>query len=229
MPGVFRPYTLADVLGVDSRPGGPAGRRHHRLRGRLLRRGRRDRGLADTATATAQATPAWDGGEWGAVHVGLSSRRRHRSRRRPARRSSVDAALTARVREHAAPGRNVICTNGLTAFAAALVWAGIQDQAANLGVTTPTYLTPLYGAVGSGSGTPAEVRHGAVQRAGRETVGAGASSPATSSIAARGDVAVLLPAARELVDGDGGRAVRQRDRRGRVGHDGRPLGVLAHR
>src|SRR3954452_18712391 len=51
-------------------------------------------------------------------------------------------------------GDNVVCTGGFTVLAAALVWSGIQDQAANLGVTTPTYLTPLYGAVGNGNGTP---------------------------------------------------------------------------
>lgn len=81
-------------------------------------------------------------------------------------------------------GPNVTCTNGLTAFAAALVWSGIQDQAANLGVTSPTYLTPLYGAVGSGTGTAAASDTALFSELGRETVGAGASSPATSLIPA---------------------------------------------
>jgi hypothetical protein len=81
-------------------------------------------------------------------------------------------------------GGNVTCTNGLTAFAAALVWSGIEDQAANLGVTSATYLTPLYGAVGSGTGTPAASDTALFSELGRETVGAGASSPATSSIPA---------------------------------------------
>ncbi len=80
-------------------------------------------------------------------------------------------------------GSNVVCTTGYTAIAAALVWAGIQDQAAALGVTSATYLTPLWGAVGSGSGTPAESDTALFSELGRQTVGAGASSPATSSVA----------------------------------------------
>jgi hypothetical protein len=81
-------------------------------------------------------------------------------------------------------GDNVMCTTGFTAIAAALVWSGIQDQAANLGVTTATYLTPLYGAVGSGAGTPAKADIALFSEVARQTVGAGASTPATSSIAA---------------------------------------------
>jgi len=81
-------------------------------------------------------------------------------------------------------GRNVVCTTGYTALAAALVWAGIQDQAAALGVTSATYLTPLWGAVGSGAGTPLESDTALFAELGRETAGAGASSPATPSVAA---------------------------------------------
>lgn len=82
-------------------------------------------------------------------------------------------------------GRNIVCTNGFTVLAAALVWSGIQDQAANLGVTSPTYLTPLWGAVGSGSGTPAKSDTALFSELGRQTVGAGASSPATVSVSAQ--------------------------------------------
>lgn len=46
---------------------------------------------------------------------------------------------------------NVITTAGLTAFASAINWAAISDQAANLGLNTPYLLTPLYGAVGTGT------------------------------------------------------------------------------
>lgn len=81
-------------------------------------------------------------------------------------------------------GDNVVTTNGYTDLAAALVWSGIQDQAAELGVTSATYLTPLYGAVGSGAGTPAKADVQLFSELGRETVGAGASSPATASVAA---------------------------------------------
>jgi len=79
-------------------------------------------------------------------------------------------------------GDNVTTTAGLSAFAAALVWSGIQDQAAALGVTTPQYLTPLYGALGSGSGTAQASDTALFFEIGRTTVGAGAASPATSSI-----------------------------------------------
>ena len=81
-------------------------------------------------------------------------------------------------------GPNVTCTSGLTAFAAALVWSGIEDQAANLGVTSPAYLAPLYGALGSGTGTAQAADTALFSELGRQTVGAGAASPATSSIAA---------------------------------------------
>lgn len=81
-------------------------------------------------------------------------------------------------------GTNTMCTAGFTAIAAALVWAGIQDQAATIGVTSPTFLTPLWGAVGSGAGTPAKADTQLYTELGRETVGAGAYTPATSLIAA---------------------------------------------
>lgn len=79
-------------------------------------------------------------------------------------------------------GENVVCTTGYTAIAAALVWSGIQDQAANLGVTSPTYLTPLYGAVGSGVATPVKGDTQLASELGRQTVGAGGSTPASASV-----------------------------------------------
>lgn len=82
-------------------------------------------------------------------------------------------------------GDNTMCINGLTVLAQAVSWSGIQDQAANLGVTTPTYLTPLYGAVGSGTGVTANTDTQLFTELGRETVGAGASSPATATISAQ--------------------------------------------
>ena len=82
-------------------------------------------------------------------------------------------------------GDNVMCTAGLTAIANSMVWSGVQDQAANLGLTTPTYLTPLWGAVGSSTtpATAAETLLGA--ELARVTVGAGSSTPATPTIAAQ--------------------------------------------
>lgn len=89
------------------------------------------------------------------------------------------------IRDHQ-HGHNVICTTGYTALTQALVWSGIQDQAANIGVTSPTYLTPLWGAVGNGSPvTPVKTDTRLVAELGRVTVGTGGSSPAST----------LLPAA----------------------------------
>lgn len=82
-------------------------------------------------------------------------------------------------------GDNVVCTNGLTVIAAALVWAGIEDVAGDLGVTTPTYLTPLWGAIGTGTGTVAASDIALFTEYGRVQVGAGASVPATPSIDAQ--------------------------------------------
>lgn len=79
-------------------------------------------------------------------------------------------------------GYNVICTTGYTVLAAAMTWSGLQDQASNLGLTTATYLTPLYGAVGSGAGTPAKSDTQLFTELGRQTVGAGASAPATATV-----------------------------------------------
>lgn len=81
-------------------------------------------------------------------------------------------------------GDNVITTAGYTALAAALAWSGVQDQAANLGLTSPTYLTPLFGAVGSGAGVPAKSDLALFAELGRQTVGGPAASPATPSVAA---------------------------------------------
>lgn len=82
-------------------------------------------------------------------------------------------------------GENVVCTNGFTQIAAALMWSGMQDQAANLGITTPTYLAPLYGAVGSGTGTVAKSDVALFSELGRAVVGGAASSPASSTVAAQ--------------------------------------------
>jgi hypothetical protein len=81
-------------------------------------------------------------------------------------------------------GDNVMCTSGYGALAAALVWSGLQDQASNLGLTAPTFITPLYGAVGSGAGTPLKSDTALFTELGRQTVGAGGSNPASSSVPA---------------------------------------------
>jgi hypothetical protein len=82
-------------------------------------------------------------------------------------------------------GDNVVCTTGYTAIAAALSWSGIQDQAANLGITSPTYLTPLWGAVGSGSATPVKADTQLATELGRVVVSGNGAVPATSTVAAQ--------------------------------------------
>lgn len=82
-------------------------------------------------------------------------------------------------------GENVVCTAGFTQMAAALMWSGMQDQAANLGITSPTYLTPLYGAVGSGAGTVAKSDTALFSELGRQPVGGAGASPASSLVAAQ--------------------------------------------
>lgn len=53
-----------------------------------------------------------------------------------------------------ARAKNIPCTAGLNDLAAAVAWAGSQDQASLIG-SQPAFLTPLYGAIGTGTGTPA--------------------------------------------------------------------------
>lgn len=82
-------------------------------------------------------------------------------------------------------GDNVVCTNGLTVIAGALVWSGLQDIAGDLGLTTGTYLTPLWGAIGTGVGTPAASDTTLFTEYARVQVGAGASVPATPTLNAQ--------------------------------------------
>jgi hypothetical protein len=120
----------------------------------------------------------------GAVLVGLIHRARRRCPLPLTGRLSVTVVRPDGSVRDRREGANVICTTGWTALAAALVWSGLQDQAANLGVTSATYLTPLYGAVGSGAGVPAKSDTILFSELGRQPVGAGASGPASATIAA---------------------------------------------
>lgn len=88
------------------------------------------------------------------------------------------------IRDHR-EGDNITCTNGLTVIAASLMWSGLQDQAPNLGLVTPNYLTPLYGAIGTGTGTVAASDTQLFTEYARQTVGNGAFSPATATINAQ--------------------------------------------
>ena len=50
--------------------------------------------------------------------------------------------------------RNTPCLAGLNDVAAAIGWSGTQDEGSLIN-SQPYFLTPLYGAIGTGSGTPA--------------------------------------------------------------------------
>lgn len=69
MPGVYRPYTLTDVLGTiistQSQAAQPVG--SVTGVGFFAEAGEASMPLADSATATAQALPGWDQGVWGAL------------------------------------------------------------------------------------------------------------------------------------------------------------------
>lgn len=82
-------------------------------------------------------------------------------------------------------GDNTMCTAGLTAIVNSLVWSGVQDQAANLGIPNATFLTPLWGAVGSGTTAPTAADVLLTTELARVIVGAGSSTPATPTISAQ--------------------------------------------
>jgi hypothetical protein len=66
MPGVFRPYTVSDIIGSLADQIGAAasgnttatGTGHFTEADEAL-------GVTGTATVTAQANPGWDAGQWG--------------------------------------------------------------------------------------------------------------------------------------------------------------------
>lgn len=78
--------------------------------------------------------------------------------------------------------RNTPCLAGLNDLAAAVGWAGAQDQAATIGAQ-PAFLTPLYGAVGTGSGTPAVTDTELFSELARTNVTAVVSSPLSDGAA----------------------------------------------
>lgn len=66
MPGVFRPYSLADVLGsMQQQAIGDTGTSVSGLGS--LAEADETVTIADSATGTAGVNPAWDAGTWGAV------------------------------------------------------------------------------------------------------------------------------------------------------------------
>lgn len=66
MPGVYRPYSLADVLGSMQQQA--IGNTDTSVSGLgSLAEADESVTLADAVTGTAQVNPAWDGGTWGAI------------------------------------------------------------------------------------------------------------------------------------------------------------------
>lgn len=88
-----------------------------------------------------------------------------------------DGNLTGRV-----VAENTPCLAGLNDLAAAVGWAGSQDQASLIGAQS-AFLTPLYGAVGTGTGTPAITDTELYDELTRSTVSAVASSPLSNGAA----------------------------------------------
>lgn len=76
---------------------------------------------------------------------------------------------------------NIVTVNGLSVLAQALMWSGVQDQSANLGMNTPLTLTPLYGAVGSGTTAATNTDVSLNSELGRTTVSGGGSLTADST------------------------------------------------
>lgn len=68
MPGVFRPYSLADVLGTMNQQSGDQQGSQDQISG-LAEFAESDESTtwSDAMTTTAAVNPTWDGGTWGAV------------------------------------------------------------------------------------------------------------------------------------------------------------------
>lgn len=77
---------------------------------------------------------------------------------------------------------NIPCLAGLNDLAAAVGWAGTQDQASLIG-SQPAFLTPLYGAVGTGTGTPANTDTQLYAELNRAQVSAVVSTPLSNGAA----------------------------------------------
>lgn len=68
MPGVLRPYTLADVLGTINGQQAQQGQAAQIVTGvGFFAEANETVPLADSMTTTVQALPGWDGGVWGAL------------------------------------------------------------------------------------------------------------------------------------------------------------------
>ena len=70
MPGVFRPYTLVDVLGTINENNA-----QQQTNGQINGLGAfveadETLGAVDSVTTTVQTNPAWDAGQWGAFTWG---------------------------------------------------------------------------------------------------------------------------------------------------------------
>lgn len=69
--------------------------------------------------------------------------------------SDILGALYTHTPDDTAENHNVMCYSGLSQMVSAINWAAIQDQNNNMGSPfSTTYMTPMYGAVGTGSPSP---------------------------------------------------------------------------
>lgn len=78
--------------------------------------------------------------------------------------------------------KNVPCLAGLNDLAAAVGWSGTQDQASLIG-SQPQFLTPLFGALGTGTGTPANTDTQLYDELTRAEVSAVVSTPLSNGAA----------------------------------------------
>lgn len=68
MPGVLRPYTIADVIGTLQDGIDAVGNTDTSTSGTgYFVEADETLGITDTATVTSQVNPTWDAGTWGAV------------------------------------------------------------------------------------------------------------------------------------------------------------------
>ncbi len=127
---------------------------------------------------------------------------------RPEWRGLSDVEILRQLRrpDAVSTNHNIMCINGLTVLVAALVWSGVEDQNANIGSPySPTFLAPMWGAVGVGTvtnttapingSTPAvQADTTLISEVARAVVSAGGSTAAGSATAATVTWLFLIPA-----------------------------------
>ncbi len=91
-------------------------------------------------------------------------------------------------------GENIICASGLSLLATAIIWSSIEDQNVNMGQPFQlTYAAPIYGALGTGTGTPADTDTALYAEAGRAVVTAAGTTAASHGVPANISWLFLFP------------------------------------